>query len=274
MGAFVDAMNARARALGMSRTTFASPHGLDDRGVSSAADVLLLLAGGARARRLPASGREQVRGDPLGSGAAAADPEPQRDALALSGCLGGQDRNDGGGGVVPRRDRPPRGSGAGRHRPGRSRRGLLRRGRAPGPRVRGLPPADPRGGGGGPRERPGARRHRARRGGGEAPSPRPGAGERGSRAPLHRVAVGGLPPDQRFRGGEAAFSAWPARRSGGSPSSSPTCRPHVRRPGPGGVGPPAPSPAPSEDWCRRCSTDRTLRAVAARPDRPGSTNCR
>jgi serine-type D-Ala-D-Ala carboxypeptidase (penicillin-binding protein 5/6) len=43
VGAFVDAMNARARALGMSRTTFASPHGLDDRGVSSAADVLLLL---------------------------------------------------------------------------------------------------------------------------------------------------------------------------------------------------------------------------------------
>ena len=32
VGAFVTAMNARARALGMAETTFASPHGLDDRG--------------------------------------------------------------------------------------------------------------------------------------------------------------------------------------------------------------------------------------------------
>jgi D-alanyl-D-alanine carboxypeptidase (penicillin-binding protein 5/6) len=40
---FVDAMNARARALGMARTRFASPHGLDDRGRSSAADLLSLL---------------------------------------------------------------------------------------------------------------------------------------------------------------------------------------------------------------------------------------
>jgi D-alanyl-D-alanine carboxypeptidase (penicillin-binding protein 5/6) len=43
VGAFVDAMNARARALGMSKTTFFSPHGLDDRGRSSAADLLVLL---------------------------------------------------------------------------------------------------------------------------------------------------------------------------------------------------------------------------------------
>jgi serine-type D-Ala-D-Ala carboxypeptidase (penicillin-binding protein 5/6) len=40
---FVDAMNARARALGMSRSRFASPHGLDDRGRSSAADLMLVL---------------------------------------------------------------------------------------------------------------------------------------------------------------------------------------------------------------------------------------
>jgi D-alanyl-D-alanine carboxypeptidase (penicillin-binding protein 5/6) len=43
VGAFVDAMNARARSLGMSETTFASPHGLDDRGLSSASDILTVL---------------------------------------------------------------------------------------------------------------------------------------------------------------------------------------------------------------------------------------
>jgi D-alanyl-D-alanine carboxypeptidase (penicillin-binding protein 5/6) len=43
VSAFVRKMNARAKALGMSRTRFASPHGLDDRGRSSAADLMLLL---------------------------------------------------------------------------------------------------------------------------------------------------------------------------------------------------------------------------------------
>jgi D-alanyl-D-alanine carboxypeptidase (penicillin-binding protein 5/6) len=43
VSAFVEDMNARAKALGMSRTTFSSPHGLDDRGRSSAADLMLLL---------------------------------------------------------------------------------------------------------------------------------------------------------------------------------------------------------------------------------------
>jgi D-alanyl-D-alanine carboxypeptidase (penicillin-binding protein 5/6) len=43
VAAFVEDMNARAKALGMSRTRFASPHGLDDRGRSSAADLMLLL---------------------------------------------------------------------------------------------------------------------------------------------------------------------------------------------------------------------------------------
>jgi serine-type D-Ala-D-Ala carboxypeptidase (penicillin-binding protein 5/6) len=43
VGAFVEAMNARARALGMEETTFTSPHGLDDRGLSSASDVLAML---------------------------------------------------------------------------------------------------------------------------------------------------------------------------------------------------------------------------------------
>lgn len=43
VSAFVDDMNVRAEALGMSRTRFASPHGLDDRGRSSAADLMLLL---------------------------------------------------------------------------------------------------------------------------------------------------------------------------------------------------------------------------------------
>ncbi len=40
--AFVRRMNARARELGMRQTRFASPHGLDDRGRSSASDVLIL----------------------------------------------------------------------------------------------------------------------------------------------------------------------------------------------------------------------------------------
>ena len=41
--AFVNAMNTRARALGMSRTRFTSPHGLDDGGRSSAADLMVML---------------------------------------------------------------------------------------------------------------------------------------------------------------------------------------------------------------------------------------
>ena len=43
VSAFVENMNARAKALGMSQTRFTSPHGLDDRGRSSAADLMLLL---------------------------------------------------------------------------------------------------------------------------------------------------------------------------------------------------------------------------------------
>ena len=42
VSAFVTAMNRRARGLGMRHTHFASPHGLDDRGKSSAADLLRL----------------------------------------------------------------------------------------------------------------------------------------------------------------------------------------------------------------------------------------
>jgi D-alanyl-D-alanine carboxypeptidase (penicillin-binding protein 5/6) len=43
VAAFVRRMNARAGSLGMSRTRFESPHGLDDRGRSSPADLVLLL---------------------------------------------------------------------------------------------------------------------------------------------------------------------------------------------------------------------------------------
>jgi serine-type D-Ala-D-Ala carboxypeptidase (penicillin-binding protein 5/6) len=43
VSAFVDRMNRRARELGMRRTTFASPHGLDDRGRSTAADLGVLI---------------------------------------------------------------------------------------------------------------------------------------------------------------------------------------------------------------------------------------
>jgi D-alanyl-D-alanine carboxypeptidase (penicillin-binding protein 5/6) len=66
VGAFVEAMNARARTLGMSRTRFASPHGLDDRGVASAADLMLLL-GAVREhavfRQLVASRYAEIRSD-------------------------------------------------------------------------------------------------------------------------------------------------------------------------------------------------------------------
>jgi serine-type D-Ala-D-Ala carboxypeptidase (penicillin-binding protein 5/6) len=66
VGAFVEAMNARARALGMAETDFASPHGLDDRGLSSASDVLTLLRevqGHTAFRRLVASKVVVVRSD-------------------------------------------------------------------------------------------------------------------------------------------------------------------------------------------------------------------
>jgi serine-type D-Ala-D-Ala carboxypeptidase (penicillin-binding protein 5/6) len=66
VGAFVTVMNARARALGMAETTFASPHGLDDRGVSSASDILTLLREVRRHtafRRLVASRVVVVRSD-------------------------------------------------------------------------------------------------------------------------------------------------------------------------------------------------------------------
>ena len=43
VSAFVKDMNARAKVIGMSQTKFASPHGLDDRGHSSAADLMRLL---------------------------------------------------------------------------------------------------------------------------------------------------------------------------------------------------------------------------------------
>jgi serine-type D-Ala-D-Ala carboxypeptidase (penicillin-binding protein 5/6) len=43
VAAFVQRMNARARELGMDRTTFASPHGLDDAGRSSVSDLAILL---------------------------------------------------------------------------------------------------------------------------------------------------------------------------------------------------------------------------------------
>lgn len=48
--AFVDAMNARAEQLGMTRTTFASPNGLDDTGYSSAGDLVRLTRAAFRSR--------------------------------------------------------------------------------------------------------------------------------------------------------------------------------------------------------------------------------
>ena len=66
VGAFVAAMNERASALGMEETTFASPHGLEDRGLSSASDVLTLLREVRRHatfRRLVASRVVVVRSD-------------------------------------------------------------------------------------------------------------------------------------------------------------------------------------------------------------------
>ena len=48
--AFVDAMNARAEQLGMTRTMFASPNGLDDSGYSSAGDLVRLTRAALRSR--------------------------------------------------------------------------------------------------------------------------------------------------------------------------------------------------------------------------------
>ncbi|HET9249910.1 MAG TPA: D-alanyl-D-alanine carboxypeptidase family protein, partial [Actinomycetota bacterium] len=48
--AFVDAMNARAEQLGMTRTMFTSPNGLDDAGYSSAADLVRLTRAAYRSR--------------------------------------------------------------------------------------------------------------------------------------------------------------------------------------------------------------------------------
>jgi D-alanyl-D-alanine carboxypeptidase (penicillin-binding protein 5/6) len=48
VASFVKDMNARARALGMKGTRFASPHGLDDRGRSSAVDLLTLVRAALR----------------------------------------------------------------------------------------------------------------------------------------------------------------------------------------------------------------------------------
>ena len=48
--AFVEAMNARAEQLGMTRTMFASPNGLDDSGYSSAGDLVRLTRAALRSR--------------------------------------------------------------------------------------------------------------------------------------------------------------------------------------------------------------------------------
>ena len=47
---FVEAMNARAEQLGMTRTMFASPNGLDDSGYSSAGDLVRLSRAALRSR--------------------------------------------------------------------------------------------------------------------------------------------------------------------------------------------------------------------------------
>ncbi|HET7928799.1 MAG TPA: D-alanyl-D-alanine carboxypeptidase family protein [Actinomycetota bacterium] len=51
--AFVDDMNARAEELGMTRTMFTSPNGLDDTGYSSAADLVRLTRAAYRSRGFP-----------------------------------------------------------------------------------------------------------------------------------------------------------------------------------------------------------------------------
>ena len=69
---FVELMNRRARGLGMRRTTFASSTGLDDRGLSTANDLLKLATAafestafseivGAKFRAMPGPGRKARR---------------------------------------------------------------------------------------------------------------------------------------------------------------------------------------------------------------------
>ena len=134
---FLELMNERARALGMRATRFFSPNGLDDRGRSTARDLLVLTRAAyaeAGFARIVSSKFRTISG---AAGSAASGAEPQRDAVAVRG---GDRREDGlhhRGRVLPDRHRRARGTPAGRDRARRPRRGFLRGGRPAGSRLRG-----------------------------------------------------------------------------------------------------------------------------------------
>ena len=246
----------------MSQTKFASPHGLDDRGHSSAADLMRLLRVAPKDptfRGLIGRRFAVVRSDP----SLAEDPEPQRDALAVPGCIGRQDRKYGGIGlclwrrptaeqvsspssswaVVTRSSpMPPRSSTTGSRHIG----------------------ADTRRGWGGARERPGAWRHvPVVAGRGSEPWSRWSGSERSSGTSARRPAR--IPAAQRFRRSGLALASVGATLGKVSVLVA-TCRLHGAGRAPGGVGRRVPSPGPSE-VVRACS------GKAERPnriDRPGS----
>ena len=102
VGAFVTAMNARAHGLRIAETSFASPRVGRSRSVVGIRHPRCCERFRRTAfRRLVASRNVVVRSD---SGAATADPESQRAAVALSGGFRREDRVYGGRRVLPRRD--------------------------------------------------------------------------------------------------------------------------------------------------------------------------
>ena len=82
------AMNRRADTLGMHETGFFSPNGLDDRGRSSARDLLLLVQTAYATPGFAPIVATKFRRSPDRRDRSLAHPEPQRAALALPGAIG------------------------------------------------------------------------------------------------------------------------------------------------------------------------------------------
>ena len=112
--AFVDEMNARAEELGMTRTMFTSPNGLDDTGYSSAADLVRLTRAAYRSRGFASVVATRFHTVESLDARAARRAEPQRAAVAVPRRDRGEDRVHEPGGVLPGRRRAARGRAPGR----------------------------------------------------------------------------------------------------------------------------------------------------------------
>ena len=135
---FVKEMNTRAATLGLRRTRFRSPNGLDDRGYSTARDLMTLTR---TAMALPRFGdivSTDVPLDPGPRGRHARDPEPERPLVAVCGRDRCEDGVHGASRVLRRRDGRARRTAIGVGRPRGARRRVLRRGGAAGLRVHGV----------------------------------------------------------------------------------------------------------------------------------------